>query len=105
MIVTMIGTSSCAISKMLRPMASDWFALLGADPGISARRVDEGKQRQAELLGELHQPERLAVALGPRHAEVARAALLGVAPFWWPSTMHGRPLKRASPPTMDRSSA
>ena len=54
-------------------------ALLGADAGIGARRVDEREHRQAELLGQLHQAQRLAVALGPRHAEVARRALLGVA--------------------------
>ncbi len=35
--------------------------------------------RRAELGGELHQPERLAVALGMRHAEVALEVLLGVA--------------------------
>jgi hypothetical protein len=26
-------------------------------------------------------------------------------PFWWPITMQAWPLKRARPPTMDRSSA
>ena len=26
-------------------------------------------------------------------------------PFWWPSTMQARPLKRTRPPTIDRSSA
>ena len=54
-------------------------ALLGADAGIGAGRVDEREERQAELLGELHQPQRLAIALGPRHAEVAVDLLLGVA--------------------------
>jgi hypothetical protein len=34
---------------------------------------------KAELLGDLHQTQCLAVALGPRHPEVARRALLGVA--------------------------
>jgi hypothetical protein len=81
MIVTMIGTSSCAISKMLRPIASDWPRSSAPMPGIRAGRVDEAEHRQAELLGELHQPERLAVALGPRHAEVAQRPLLGVAPL------------------------
>ena len=54
-------------------------ALLGADAGIRAGRVDEREQRQAELLRELHQAQRLAIALGPRHAEVAVDLLLGVA--------------------------
>jgi len=63
-------------------------ALLGADAGKRAWSVDEGEHRQFELLGELHQPQRLAVALGPGHAEVAVAALLGVAPFLVPDHHH-----------------
>ena len=63
-------------------VAADRFrlaALLGADARIRAGRIDEGEQRQTELLGQLHQPQRLAIALGPRHAEVAVDLLLGVA--------------------------
>ena len=48
-------------------------------PGIGGRRVDEGEDRPAELLGQLHRAQRLAVALGPRVAEVAVDLLLGVA--------------------------
>jgi hypothetical protein len=33
MMVTMIGTSSCAISKMLRPIASDWPRSSAPMPG------------------------------------------------------------------------
>ncbi len=54
-------------------------AFLGADAGVGAGRVDEGQQRQAETLGHLHQPQRLAVALRARHAEVAPHLGLGVA--------------------------
>src|SRR4029078_11527684 len=56
-------------------------ALLGADAGKRARCIDEREQRQAELLGELHQPQRLAITLGPRNAEVAVYLLLGIAAF------------------------
>ena len=63
-------------------VAADGFglaALLGLDAGESAGRVHEGEDRQAELLGRLHETQGLAVALGARHAEVAQRALLGVA--------------------------
>ena len=60
-------------------MASDWPRSSAPMPGIRAGRVDEGEQRQPELLGELHEPQRLAVALRARHAEVAVDLLLGVA--------------------------
>jgi hypothetical protein len=33
MMVLMMGTSSCAISKMLRPMASDWPRSSAPMPG------------------------------------------------------------------------
>src|SRR5207244_9646107 len=55
--------------------------LLGADARVRAGRVDEGKDRLAELLGELHEPERLAVTLGVGHAEVARDLLARVTPL------------------------
>ena len=55
--------------------------LFGPHAGEGARGVDEGDDGQAELLGQLHQAQRLAIALGTRHAEVAVRALLGVAPL------------------------
>ena len=81
-------------------------ALLGADARVGARRVDEGDDRLAELLGQLHQPQRLAVALGVRHAEVARDLLLRVAALLVaddhdaraPRTGRGRPRSPASSP-------
>src|SRR5690606_27057720 len=45
-------------------------ARLGIDAGIGARRVDQGQDREAEPVGQLHQADRLAVALRPRHAEI-----------------------------------
>ena len=56
-------------------------ALLGVEPGIGAGGVDEGEDRAAELLRQLHHPQRLAVPLGARLAEVAVDPLLGVAPL------------------------
>ena len=54
-------------------------ALLGADAGVRTRGVDERDDGQAEAGGQLHLRERLAVALGVRHAELALEALAGVA--------------------------
>jgi hypothetical protein len=54
-------------------------ALLRAEAGVRAHRVDERHDRHAKALRELHQPERLAVALGVRHAEAAQQILLRVA--------------------------
>ena len=48
-------------------------------PGIRGRRVDEDDDRPAELLGQPHRAQRLAVALGPRVAEVPEDLVLGVA--------------------------
>ena len=54
-------------------------AFLRADAGVGAGGVDEGQQRQLEAFGQLHQPQRLAVTLRARHAEVAAHLGLGVA--------------------------
>ena len=51
------------------------------DAALGAGRVDEGEDRDRELLREPHQAQRLAVALGPRHAEVAEDLVVGVAPL------------------------
>ena len=48
-------------------------------PGIGRRRVDEDDDRPAELLGEPHRAQRLAVAFGPRVPEVPEDLLLRVA--------------------------
>src|SRR5690606_33351702 len=54
-------------------------ALLGADAGIRALRVDQRHDRQRKLLRELHDAQGLAVTLRARHAVVAIDALLRVA--------------------------
>ena len=51
-------------------------AFLGLGSGMGARDVDEGHDREAEPLGELHDPHRLAVALGMGHPEVAPDVLV-----------------------------
>jgi hypothetical protein len=53
-------------------------ALLGALAGVGAGRVHQRDHRQAEAVGHLHQADRLAVALGAGHAEVALQPRLGV---------------------------
>ena len=47
-------------------------------PGWAPGHVDEGHDRQAEPLGQLHHPHRLAIALGVGHAEVAPDVLVGL---------------------------
>ena len=59
-------------------MASAMPRSSDSGPGMGAGDVDEGHDRQPAPLGELHDPHRLAVALGVRHAEVAPHVLLGV---------------------------
>src|SRR4030095_2397897 len=66
----------------LPEVAGDRFglpALLGAEPRIGAGRVDERDDGLAELLGHVHQPQRLAVPLGVRHPEVPGDLLARVA--------------------------
>src|SRR5690606_11827452 len=53
-------------------------AFLGALAGIGAGGVDEGDDRKAETVGEIHEADRLAVAFGPGHAEVALDPAAGV---------------------------
>ena len=71
-----IGVGSRDISSRLSAIELGLAALLGADAGIGARRVDQADDRQAELRGQLHLVERLAVALGMGAAEEALVALL-----------------------------
>src|SRR5713101_3902548 len=54
-------------------------ALLGVNPRVGAGRIHEGEDGPAELGGELHHAQGLAVALGLGHAEVAGEFLFGVA--------------------------
>ena len=64
--------------------AGDRFRLASffrAESRIGARRVHERDDGRAEFGGQPHQPHRLAVALGMRHAEVAIQVLLGIPAF------------------------
>ncbi|KAF4530411.1 hypothetical protein B566_EDAN018552 [Ephemera danica] len=73
--------------RHLEDVAANGFrlaALLCANAWVGARRVHEGEHRQMKLLGQLHQPQRLAVALGPGHAEIAQPAFLRIAPLLVP---------------------
>ena len=73
-----------AQARHLKDVAPDGFglaALLGVDAGVGAGGVNEGEDGQGEFFCQPHEAQRLAVALGARHAEVARGALACVAPL------------------------
>ncbi len=76
-------------------------SLLGALARIGARRVNQRHHRQAEAVGEAHQADRLAVALGPGHAEVVVDAALGVAALLG-ADHHHRPAVEARQPAENR---
>ncbi len=81
-------------------------ALLGLDAGKGAGRVDQGDHRQAETVGQVHQPDRLAIAFGPGHAEIVLEAAGGVVAFLLADHARscGRPI-RPRPPIIALSSA
>ena len=56
-------------------------ALFGIKPGKRADRIDEGKDRQVVLLGEPHEPQRLAISFGPGHAEIPPDIFIDVLAF------------------------
>src|SRR5438067_1810177 len=68
-------------------------ALLGAQPRIGAGRVDEREDGLAELRGQLHEAQGLAIALGVRHPEVARDLLARVAPLLVTDHDHRLPIE------------
>jgi hypothetical protein len=82
MIVAMIGVSRRLISNRLRAITCS--PTPRPEPRPCARRVDEGDDR--DILGQLHQPERLAITSG-RHPEVPLEVLLVSRPRWWPITI------------------
>ena len=63
-------------------------ALFSPEPRPRARRVDQREHRYLELLRELHEPQRLPIALGMRHPEVAAQVLLRVAAALVPDDHH-----------------
>ena len=61
--------------------AGDGFglaALLGLHARKCARSIDQGHDRKAEPVGQRHQPDRLAIAVGLGHAEIVPEARGGV---------------------------
>jgi hypothetical protein len=92
-----MGVLRVAIVLRLKAMASAWAALLGSDAGVGAGGVDESDDGEAELLGLLHDPQGLAVALGIGLAEVpfdagpGRPALLVPDDGRGPALVEGQP--------------
>src|SRR5262249_45745195 len=76
-------------------------ALFGIDAGISARSVDQRKNRPIELLCKLHCSKRFAVAFGFRHPEVTLLALFGRATLLM-SHDHTRLVAKSCEPRHDR---
>src|SRR5579884_44170 len=71
--------------------------LLGRDPRVGPWRVDERDHREAEALREVEDADRLLVALGIRHAELAVEALLDVAPLLVADERDGAAVEAAQP--------
>ena len=71
-------------------------------PGKGARRIDQRHHRQAEAVGQLHQADRLAIALGLGHAEIMLQPARGIVALFVPDQHHRRPSIRASPPMIAR---
>ena len=86
---------------MLCAIAIDCPRSSAPRPGIGAGRVDERHDRHAELRGVAHQPQRLAVALRIRHAEVAQHHLLRRVALLVADDHH-RPLAELREPADDR---
>ncbi len=78
MIVATLGTPISRHASVERAMASAWPALLGADARIGARRIDQRDDGDVEAVGHAHQADRLAIAFGPRHAEIVLEPAVGV---------------------------
>ena len=77
----MVGTRSRAISQNVARDGFGLAALFRAKAGIGAGQIDEADDGAAELLGNFHAAQRLAIAFGMGHAEVALDAFLGGAAF------------------------
>ena len=87
--VVTIGVWSADISRRFRAIASETPRSSLSRPGIRSRRVDEREDRLVELLGQLHDPECLAIALRARHPEIAPDLLLRVATLLVADHRHG----------------
>ena len=78
MMVATSGTGASRQASMERGDRLGLAARLGVDAREGAGGIDEAQHRQAEAAGQFDQAARLAVALGPRHAEIVLHAGLGV---------------------------
>ena len=95
----MAATSGTSMSRQVAiaaAIAAAWPRASASTPGSAPAVVDKGQHRQAEAVGEPHQPARLAVALGSRHAEIARDPGLGVGAFLGAENQHAAPAKPAN---------
>jgi hypothetical protein len=90
MIVAMIGTRARHRGEA-GPDGLALPALLGADPGVGPRRVDEREDGEAELVRQLVHAAGLPVPLRVRLAEVSRHLLLGAAPLLVADDDHAAP--------------
>ena len=80
--------------------ARDGFGLpafFGAEPGIGAGRIGEGQHRQTETVGQIEEPDGLAIALGHRHAEIVFEAALGVVALFMAEQRDRLPAETAEP--------
>jgi hypothetical protein len=81
---TTAATSGTPNDRHFLGGAGDRFGLtafLGLDAGKGAGRIDQGDHRKAEPIGDLHQPDRLAVAFRPGHPEIVLQAARCVVAF------------------------
>src|SRR6059036_1756040 len=67
-------------------------AFFGSDPWISPRRVNEGEDLTSKFFGQLHQAERLSVALRVWHPEISLHAVLECLSFLVPDDHHRPPV-------------
>ncbi len=79
------------MSRRLTAIASATPRSSDSMPGIRGWGVDEHDDRPAEFLGEPHRAHGLAIALGPRVAEVAENLLLRVFALHMPDDQHRLP--------------
>ena len=75
--ITAISARRDQAASVERAMASACPRSSAPMPGIGAGGVDQRHNRNIELVGELHQTNRLPVAFRPRHAEVMFERPLG----------------------------
>ncbi len=76
-----IGVRIWLMASRFSAMIAAWPRSSAAIPGIGPGRVDERDDRQAELGGQPHLHQRLAIAFGMGAAEVAGLALRQVLPL------------------------